>query len=139
MTRQLDEFDSKHPKYILDWNNSLDWKGHTLYKVVYKNSFTDQEGGWIEGYNNLSQNNFCKVLGNAKVYENALVADTSIVADEAEVYGDVKVCMRARVLGDTSLYGNLTLYNGVYIMVPDPEARNIDAPDVLVKYVQECM
>ena len=63
--------------------------GHTLYQIKALKSFGDVKkgdlGGWIEGYDNLSQSDTAWVYNNAKVYEDALVCD------KAKVYGNAMV------------------------------------------------
>ena len=102
--RELDEFDSEHPKYILDWNDSIDLEGHTtLYRIIYKSG---HKGGFLESYDNLSQK------GKAKVYGNAQVSDSAEVFGDAEVFGKAKVCGDAWVYGYARVSGNDVIKTG---------------------------
>lgn len=42
--RELDSFDSEHPKYILDWNDSVNPGPLTLYRIIYKDG---SKGGMV--------------------------------------------------------------------------------------------
>ena len=56
---------------------------------------TGDLGGWIEKYDNLSQDGDAFVYGNAEVYGNAWVYGDALVYGDAEVYGNAKVCDNA--------------------------------------------
>ena len=75
-------------------------------------------GGWIEKYDNLSQDGEAWVsddawvfgnawvYGNAKVFGNALVSGNAVVSGNAKVYGDAKVFGNAWVSDDAQVYIN---------------------------------
>ena len=69
-------------------------------------------GGWIEKYDNLSQDGDAWVYGDAKVYGDARVFDTAWVfgnaevGDTAKVYGNALVGDTAKVYGNAEVYGN---------------------------------
>lgn len=101
--RELDSFDSEHPKYILDWNESTSVLGCTLYRIIYRNG---RKGGFLESYNNLSQEGRAKVYGNAKVFSDAVVSDNAEIYGDAWVYGRAKVLDNAQVCGNARVRGN---------------------------------
>lgn len=115
---ELDQFDSAHPKYILDWNDVDDSivYDEPLYRVIYKDG---TEGGKIASYDNLSQEGSCKVLsggvvlGNAKISGNAQV-EYSRIQGNAQIFGNAKVS-GGTVFGDAQVYSNAVVndYNGL--------------------------
>ena len=92
----------------------------TLHRIECVTAFGDVEcgdkGGWIESYNNLSQEDNAWVYGNATVYGNAMVRGNSWVGGNATVYGnawvygDAVVCENAKVYGDSKVYGDAWVY-----------------------------
>ena len=68
----------------------------TLHRIECITAFDDVEcgdkGGWIESYNNLSQEDNAWVYGNATVYGKATVRGNSWVGGNATVYGNAWVC-----------------------------------------------
>ena len=63
-------------------------------------------GGWIEKYDNLSQDGDAFVFDNAKVRGNAYVFDNAKVCGDAEVYGTAWVYCNAKVYGNSKVYGD---------------------------------
>ena len=96
-----DSFDLEHPKYILDYSNTLSYDGHTLYKVLY---YDDVEGGYLESYKNLSQEGLCRVLDSAKVYGFAKVKEDAQITKKARVYGKAEVSGKAIVTDESQVY-----------------------------------
>ena len=114
---ELDQFDSAHPKYILDWNDVDDFiYKEPRYRVIYKDG---TEGGRIASYDNLSQEGSCKVLrgaevlGNAKISGNAQVKSGTILGN-AQIFGNAEVS-GATISGDVQIYGDAVVhdYNGL--------------------------
>ena len=82
----------------------------TLHRIECVTAFGDVEcgdkGGWIESYNNLSQEDNAWVYGNATVYGNAMVRGNSWVGGNATVYGNAWVYGDAEVYGDAWVCGD---------------------------------
>lgn len=81
-------FGPKYPKYVLDKTNTINYKGRTLYRIVYNPNhevYKHFHGGWIESYSNLSQYDLCAVLDDAKVFGKGKVTDSGILVGNAEV------------------------------------------------------
>ncbi|MFR7821403.1 MAG: hypothetical protein ACLU24_12890, partial [Candidatus Pseudoruminococcus sp.] len=91
-------------KYEMLYDDKIEVAGRTLYKIRALRDFNDVKagnlGGYIEGEENLSQDEDCWVYGNAQVYGNAWVYGN------AKVYGDAWVCGNAWVHGDAKVYGD---------------------------------
>ena len=68
---------------------------YTLYRIRALKDFRDVKkgdlGGWVEGYENLSQEGGCWVYGDAKVSGNVQVYGSAEVYDDATVRGDAWV------------------------------------------------
>lgn len=121
-----DRFNSEErPKYVLDWDDSIQHNGKNLYRIIYRDG---SKGGWIQGYHNLSQYGDCKVdddakvfgagyvhgdaqvYGNAQVYERAWVFDKAIVHSDAQVYGDSQVYGKSEITDSARVYGQAEVY-----------------------------
>lgn len=86
-------------KYKIDFNDSIEHNGKTLYRVIATRNFKTapvkrgDKGGYIEGVANLSETGDCwvydnaivcdmgRVIGNARILNNAIVDSFATVAD----------------------------------------------------------
>jgi len=113
---ETEKFNRK--KYSLLETETKNFNGRTLKRIIYNDGKT---GGWLESYDNLSQDGDCKVLDEAKVYDNAKVYGNvkvygyAIVYGNAEVYENAKVFGNARVHGNAIVYGNAEVYENAKI------------------------
>ncbi|MGQ8870316.1 hypothetical protein [Myroides sp. TSA_177.3] len=100
-------------KYQLT-EESMDYKGHTLWRI--QNMITGEMGGWVEGYNNLSQEEGCMVWEEAKVYGNAYIDNEATISGNAEISGHARVYGNAKVYGNATVGGNASVlgYARVY-------------------------
>ena len=88
-------------KYILSDQSILDSEhGVILYRIVALRTFETIErvikkgtvGGYVCGYENLSQEGKCwiddnaKIFGQARVLENAYVKGNAVISDDAEIF-----------------------------------------------------
>ena len=73
-------------------------------------------GGWIEKYDNLSQDGDAWVYGDAKIFDNANVFDNAKVSGDATVYGDAWVYGNAWVSGDATVYGDACVSGNAYVL-----------------------
>ena len=91
-------------KYELLQDQTIEWHGHTLYRICALRDFgsvhAGDVGGYIECEHNLSQNGNTWVYDNARVYGDARVYGNALVYDNAWVYGDARVYGNAWVCGD---------------------------------------
>ena len=106
-------------KYKLT-NNKIQFLGRTLYQIealrdIRSDVSKGDKGGWIENEENLSQDGYCWVFGDARIFENARVYDNASVYENARVYGDVMVYGNARVYGDVMVYGNTRVSGDAWI------------------------
>ena len=67
-------------------------------------------GGFVEGENNLSQDDDAWVSDSAWVFGNALVSGNSKVYGNAWVFGNSKVYGKARVSGKAEIYGKAEVF-----------------------------
>lgn len=87
-------------KYILLKDDTVKFKGKTLYRIQYLKSFTNSVkkfdlGGYIDSYNTLSQLGRCRVNYNSKV-SNSVISGNAVVLDSNIQNGiltdEVKIC-----------------------------------------------
>ena len=97
-------------KYEMLYDDKIEVAGRTLYKIRALRDFNDVKagnlGGYIEGEENLSQDEDCWVYGNAQVYGDAHVYGNAWVYGNAQVYGNAWVYGNAKVYGDAWVCGN---------------------------------
>ena len=83
-------------KYKLT-GETTEFMGKILYRIIACKTFEDvhegELGGWIESYDNLSQDGNAWVCDNAKVFGNAWVCDNARVFGNAKVFGNARVFM----------------------------------------------
>ena len=91
-------------KYEMLQDQTIEWRGRTLYRIRALRDFGDVHagdvGGYIECERNLSQD------GNAWVYDDARVSGDARVYGNARVCDNAWVCGNALVCGDACVYGN---------------------------------
>lgn len=130
-------------KFEVLYDNYIDYKGHTLYRIRALKDFEDVKkgdiGGYVETIDNLSQYDRCwiygdaKVYGNALVYNDAIISEHCIVCDNTRVYGNASitdnayignnahiydyafVCGNAIVVGKAEVYGNTSIHDNVRV------------------------
>ena len=85
-------------KYEILEDKKIEYNGKFLCKIKALKDFANVKkgdlGGYVENYNNLSQEDNCWIYDNAKVFDNA------------EVYGDAKVFGYAKVFDNAEIFGN---------------------------------
>lgn len=106
----IDSFDNRHPKYVINWEDSIEHNGHTLYRIYRKYYGRICDGGYVEGYHNLSQQGSCmlfsgKIYGKARVSGNAEIRYGSEICGSAEVSGSCRID-GGRISGSAKVYGN---------------------------------
>lgn len=81
-------------KYKLT-DETREWFGLILHRIEALKDFGNvkagDKGGWIEKYENLSQNGDCWVYVDARVYDDARVYSNAWVYDDARVYGNADI------------------------------------------------
>ena len=100
-------------KYVLT-DESINFAGHTLYRIKAIRSFGNIEegdlGGWIEDNSSLDHDDNCWVGGNAIVFNSGIIRGDALVTDDAVVFnaiidGDAVVCDKAQAYGGTRMFG----------------------------------
>ena len=106
-------------KYKLT-NESIIFKGTTLYRIEALKDFSDvnkgDKGGFVESEKNLSQDGTCWVYDTAKIHGNAVIFGNATVYDDVEVwgfaniYGDAEIYGQAEIRDNASVSGNVKIY-----------------------------
>lgn len=97
----------------------------TLHRIECVTAFGDvkagDKGGWIESYNNLSQEDNAWVYGDAKVYGNANIFDNARlyrnarVCDNAVVCGNAMICENAVVCENAIISDDVMVFNKAFV------------------------
>ena len=106
-------------KYEILKDMVIEYKGKTLYRIRalkdFSNVKTGDLGGYVESYNNLSQEGNCWIYDDAMVFENARVYDNVRISDNAKVYDNAEVSDNAKVYGNSKVYRNAKVFGESYI------------------------
>ena len=101
-------------KYEILEDKKIEYERTTLYRVKALKDFANVKkgdlGGYVENYNNLSQEDNCWIYDNAKVYGNARVYDNAKIYDNAKVHGNSKVYDYAKVFDNAEVYGSAKVF-----------------------------
>lgn len=101
-------------KYELVLDDTIEFEGHTLFRVRSQSYFGKVEigdlGGYVKSEKNLSHEGNAWVMDDAKVYDNA------------QVSGNAKVCENVWISGNTHVTGNAEATRDTWIKY-DIEAR----------------
>ena len=120
--------------------NSIKWKGYTLYQIKACKAFTTnggvsvsegELGGWIEKEENLSQEGSAwiwdevkvcgtaRVAGNAEIFGNAAIKGNAKVYGNAKIYGDAEIWGDSEISGDSKISGDAKIGGDAFISSPD--------------------
>ena len=109
---------TENKKYILT-DETIEYHGHKLYRIKAIKSFNGIRkgslGGWVESEDNLSQEDDCWILHEAKVFRKAKVSENAKVKDNACIYGNACVRGSVKISGNAEVYGNVCIYDYVSI------------------------
>ncbi len=72
-------------------------------------------GGFVESYENLSQEGFCWVGYNARVSGKAKVHGNARIKDHAHVYGNATVSGNAQIIEQAQIFGSGNVYGDAII------------------------
>ena len=110
-------------KYRMIEEETTTHLGCTLYRIEALKDFADvkagDKGGWIQYYDNLSQEGDCwvydnsKVLHSSRVYENAQLRKNTIVYNSADIFGDVFIEGNVSISGASKVFGEAKIYDDV--------------------------
>ena len=93
---------SEPRKYELLKEDSIEYKGRTLYRIKAVRDFgrvkAGDIGGYIEKEYNLDHDDKCWIYHNAKVFDDARVFQNAEIMSSAEVFEHAKVYGYAKVL-----------------------------------------
>ena len=76
----------------------------------YRNVKQGEFGGYVQSYDNLSQDGDCWIFNDACVFENAQVYGDAKILGNAKVYGNAQVYKGARVFGNARIYGKAKIF-----------------------------
>lgn len=79
-------------------------------EVTVLEAVMGEKGGWIESYDNLSQEGECWVSGEATVHEMGYVCDDAKISGRGDVCGHAKVAGSAEVRGSACVSDNAYIY-----------------------------
>lgn len=115
--------ENKHYKIREDL--STEFEGRPLYRIealkdlLQHNVKRGSIGGFVESYNNLSDNAWvyddAKVFGDARVYGNARVSGNAEVEGNAQVFGCAWVCGNAWVRGNVKMYESAWVFGSARV------------------------
>lgn len=100
-------------------DETIEFRGHTLYRIKALRSFSDvrkgDKGGFVEREDNLSHDRDCWIYNDSKVLEFARVFGNAKIFGNVEVYDNVEIYDNAKIYGNVKLYKSLLIYDTVEI------------------------
>lgn len=107
-------------KYTLRRDLTKNIDGRTLYRIEALKDFSNVKkgdlGGFVESFENLSQEGDCWVYkyacvyDDAKVYGDAIIGAYAKIYESAEIYNSACVSGNAKVFGMAEINGNASIY-----------------------------
>jgi len=95
-------------------DNTVTVNGITLYRIEALKDFgtikKGEVGGYLQSEDNLSQEGWCWVSGDARIFGKARVSEYASVSGEASVFGKASVSGDVRVSGKTWIFGEARIY-----------------------------
>lgn len=136
-------------KYRLT-DESINWEGHTLYRIKAQRNFGDVRkgdlGGFVETNSNLGFIGQCWIYDDAKVYGNAKISDNSKafnnaeIRDNALVSGGSIIKNNAKIIDKAIVSGNITISGNVLLSGNDFIEGTLDLAnedDVALYFVKQ--
>ena len=147
-------------KYELT-NETIEYLGHTLHRIVALKDFSDvkagDKGGYIESEDNLDQTGCAwvyddakvcmraKVIGNAAVkktaavFGDAVISGEAIVSDRATVYNTAHICGSAAVGGNSTVYDSAVIKADAKVFNTAIGGQAVIADKALIKSIDDLM
>lgn len=112
-------------KYVMLEDDSIEFNGRTLYRILAVRSFGDvkggDKGGYIEKESNLSHYGDCWVYDYGKVCDGAVVCNDAKVRNKAIAHGNSYVASSSELKdygeagGKSKLFGNSKVCGDAYV------------------------
>lgn len=98
-------------------------EGIALYRIRALRNFYNVNGsisagtlgGFVESYDNLSQDDSAWIADDAMVYDNAWVSGKSHIEGNAQIFGNAKISDEVWVKDNSKIFGNAQVSGNVYI------------------------
>lgn len=107
-------------KYTIGGTEIIKVGSRTLHRI--KNLSSGNLGGFVESYDNLSQDGHCWIYNEAKVFDTAWIGDDAIVMDNAIVKDSAYVVGSSRVY-DNAVIGGNAIVSGEAVIRDDSDIR----------------
>lgn len=108
-------------KYEIVKEQSMIINGHEVFRIRALVDFDEVEegalGGYVENYENLSQDGKCWLYdnsvayANSKVFDDARMYNRSIINDHAKLHGGAKLFDDCEVTGTADVYGDAYIFD----------------------------
>ena len=101
---------NKKYEILMDEENTIEWKGHTLHRIRALRDFGDIRkgdiGGFVENENNLSHKGNCWIYDDAKVMDDSIMYDYSRICDKSELHDDSRMYNYSKMYDYSELHNN---------------------------------
>lgn len=77
----------------------------------FRNVRAGDIGGWVCSYDNLSQEGYCWIYGNAKCLDNAMVSDNAMMIDNSKMFDNSRMYDNAIMCDNSMMYNNSMMSN----------------------------
>ena len=120
----------KDLKYELT-NETINYQGYTLYRIIALKDFGDIKagdfGGFVGSEHNLSQSGNCwicegakaykeaEVFGNARIFGDAQISDNAQISGNARISGNAQIFSNAQIFGNAQIFSNAQIFGNAQI------------------------
>ena len=77
----------------------------------FRNVKAGDIGGWVCSYDNLSQEGYCWIYGNAKCLDNAMVSDNAMMIDNSKMFDNSRMYDNAIMCDNSMMHNNSMMCN----------------------------
>ena len=106
---------NKKYEILMDEENTIEWKGHTLHRIRALRDFNDVRegdiGGYVENENNLSHKGNCWIYDDAKAMDDSRIYDNSTMYDNSEIHDNSVMYDNSTMYDYSIMYDNSEMYN----------------------------
>ena len=77
----------------------------------FRNVRAGDVGGWVCSYDNLSQEGYCWIYGNAKCLDNAMVSDNAMMIDNSKMFDNSRMYDNAIMCDNSMMYNKTRMFS----------------------------
>ena len=105
----------KKYEILMDEENTIKYKGRTLYRIKALRNFGDVTkgdiGGFIQHEDNLSHDGNCWIYDDAKAMDNSAMYGNSAMYHNSRMHDNTKMYDNSTLYNNSTMYGNSEMHD----------------------------